>query len=130
MSFGIVAFITMPIIRFVREARDVECENGANLREVALKEGLQLYGFKGAIGNCGGYGQCTTCFVSIEGGKEGSLSPRTEVEKVKLKNRPKNWRLACQCIVKSSLIVMTKTQSPTTASESLIKEALIKVIRR
>ncbi|MDP7327745.1 MAG: ferredoxin, partial [Prochlorococcaceae cyanobacterium ETNP7_MAG_30] len=28
----------MPIIRFVREERDVECQSGENLREVALRE--------------------------------------------------------------------------------------------
>ena len=29
----------MPVIRFVREGRDVECYPGENLREVALREG-------------------------------------------------------------------------------------------
>ncbi len=114
----------MPIVRFVREGRDVKCLSGENLREVALREGMELYGFKGIIGNCGGSGQCITCLVSIEGGKGGSLSPMTNLEKQKLKNRPKNWRLACQAIVKSSLIVLTKPQSPPSNANSLIKEAL------
>ena len=55
----------MPVIRFVREGRDIECYPGENLREVALREGIQLYGLKGALGNCGGCGQCITCFVAI-----------------------------------------------------------------
>ena len=55
----------MPVIRFVREARDVECYPGENLREVALREGIQLYGLKGTLGNCGGCGQCITCFVEV-----------------------------------------------------------------
>ena len=41
----------MPVIRFVREGRDIECYPGENLREVALREGIQLYGLKGALGN-------------------------------------------------------------------------------
>ena len=43
----------MPVIRFVREGRDVECYPGENLREVALREGIELYGLKGMLGNCG-----------------------------------------------------------------------------
>ena len=116
----------MPIIRFVREGRDVKCLSGENLREVALKEGLELYGLKGTLGNCGGCGQCITCFVSVEGGMNGSLCELTEVEKAKLVNRPKNWRLACQCVVKSSLVVLTKPQTPPSNSNALIKAALEK----
>ena len=55
----------MPVIRFVREGRDVECYPGENLREVALREGVELYGLKGKLGNCGGCGQCITCFVEV-----------------------------------------------------------------
>ena len=120
----------MPTIRFVREGRDVKCRSGENLRQVALREGLELYGFKGTLGNCGGCGQCITCFVSVEGGKEDSLSPLTDVEKIKLKNRPLNWRLACQCIVKSSVIILTKPQSPPSNSKNLIQESLSKDLPR
>ncbi len=114
----------MPTIRFVREGRDVKCRSGENLRQVALREGLELYGFKGTLGNCGGCGQCITCFISVEGDKDGSLSPVTDVEKIKLKNRPQNWRLACQCVVKSSVVILTKPQSPPANSGNLIKGAL------
>ena len=116
----------MPTIRFVREERDVKCRSGENLREVALREGVDLYGFKGKIGNCGGCGQCITCFVSVEGGKADSLSAKTEAEKSKLAKRPVSWRLACQCIVQSSLTVLTKPQSPPSNSQELIKKALSK----
>ncbi len=102
---------SMPIIRFVREDKDVECKPGENLREVALREGMQLYGLKGQLGNCGGCGQCITCFVAIEGEKApGALSPRTAVEEARLKRRPDNWRLACQTLVQSSVIVLTRPQ--------------------
>ena len=114
----------MPTIRFVREGRDVKCRSGENLREVALREGLELYGFKGSLGNCGGCGQCITCFVSVEGKKDTALSPITDVEKTKLKNRPSNWRLACQCVVRSSVVILTKPQSPPNNVSNLIKDAL------
>ncbi len=113
----------MPIIRFVREGRDVECQPGENLRQVALREGLGLYGLKGNLGNCGGCGQCITCFVQVIGDNPDALSPLTEVEKVKLQRRPDNWRLACQALVNSSVIVLTRPQAPPANSKSLIKAA-------
>ena len=70
----------MATIRFIREDLEVQCNPGENLRELVMKENLQLYGLKGILGNCGGAGQCSTCFVSVEGGNKNSLSPLTSVE--------------------------------------------------
>ena len=101
----------MPVIRFVREGRDVECYPGENLREVALREGIELYGLKGKLGNCGGCGQCITCFVDVVAeSSPGSLSARTAVEDQKLRRRPESWRLACQSLVQQSLLVLTRPQ--------------------
>ena len=101
----------MPVIRFVREGRDVECYPGENLREVARREGIELYGLKGQLGNCGGCGQCITCFVSVVD-EEGAdaLTARTAVEDSKLRRRPQEWRLACQALVEKSLLVLTRPQ--------------------
>ena len=78
-----VPFSSMPVIRFVREGRDVECYPGENLREVALRERLELYGLKGQLGNCGGCGQCSTCFVSVvDENNADALTERTPVEAV------------------------------------------------
>ena len=101
----------MPVIRFVREGRDVECFPGENLRDVALREGIQLYGLKGQLGNCGGCGQCVTCFIAVvddEGAQ--ALSLRTVVEEAKLRRRPQDWRLACQALVNRSVMVLTRPQ--------------------
>jgi ferredoxin len=101
----------MPVIRFVREGRDVECYPGENLREVALREGIELYGLKGKLGNCGGCGQCITCFVELpESTSPLAMSGRTPVEDQKLRRRPQNWRLACQALVQHSLVVLTRPQ--------------------
>ncbi|MBD2548818.1 (2Fe-2S)-binding protein [Microcystis elabens FACHB-917] len=101
----------MPVIRFVREQRDVECYPGENLREVALREGIELYGLKGRLGNCGGCGQCITCFVEVvEGGATNPLTEPTAVEQLKLRRRPQTWRLACQALVQKSVMVLTRPQ--------------------
>nr|AUG32612.1 putative ferredoxin (2Fe-2S) [Paulinella longichromatophora] len=104
----------MPVIRFVREGVDVECYPGENLREVALRNGVELYGLKGKLGNCGGCGQCITCFVDIievnEGDNVSALSTRTQVEEMKLRRRPKTWRLGCQVLVQRSVLILTRPQ--------------------
>ena len=120
----------MTTIRFIREGIDIQCNSGENLRELIIREKLQLYGLKGILGNCGGVGQCSTCFISVEGGNKDSLSPITVVEEEKLKNRPDNWRLACQSLIKSSAIILTKPQSPPSNLEDLKKSAEDKKLPR
>jgi len=111
----------MATIRFIREDLEVQCKPGENLRELVIRENLKLYGLKGILGNCGGAGQCSTCFISVEGENKNSLSPLTSVEGVKLQNRPENWRLACQALIKSSAVILTKPQSPPSNLEELKK---------
>jgi ferredoxin len=114
----------MPMIRFVREGRDIPCYPGENLREVALREGIELYGLKGKLGNCGGCGQCITCFVEVpDGTPDAALSPRTAVEEQKLRRRPQNWRLACQALVQQSLLVITRPQVNLPDRQSLLNAA-------
>ena len=120
----------MTTIRFIREGIDIQCKPGENLRELVIREKLQLYGLKGILGNCGGVGQCSTCFVSVEGGAKNSLSPLTSVEEEKLQNRPENWRLACQTLIKSSAIILTKPQSPPSNLDELRDKAEIKKLPR
>lgn len=64
---------------FVKENKDVATAQGANLRERALQNQIDLYTLKGKLINCGGYGQCETCIVEIVEGIE-NLSPRTKLE--------------------------------------------------
>lgn len=114
----------MPVIRFVREGRDVPCYPGENLREVALREGIELYGLKGKLGNCGGCGQCITCFVDVvEGGSPRALSERTAVEERKLRRRPQTWRLACQAMVEDSVLVLTRPQVGLAEAERVLADA-------
>ena len=55
----------MATIRFIREDLEVQCNPGENLRELVMKENLQLYGLKGILGNCGGAGQCSLSLIHI-----------------------------------------------------------------
>ena len=115
----------MPVIRVVREGRDVECYPGENLREVALRAGIQLYGLKGTLGNCGGCGQCITCFVEVPDEPSAvALSPRTTVEEQKLGRRSQNWRLACQALVNQSLRVITRPQGGLADKEALLAASM------
>ncbi len=120
----------MATIRFIREGVEVQCKAGENLRDLVIRERLQLYGLKGILGNCGGAGQCSTCFVSVEGGGKNSLSALTSVEQEKLKNRPENWRLACQTLIQSSSVILTKPQSPPSNLEELKRDSEIKKLPR
>ena len=111
----------MATIRFIREDLEVQCNSGENLRNLIINQNLKLYGLKGILGNCGGVGQCSTCFISVEGGNKNSLSSLSSIEGEKLKNKPENWRLACQTLIKSSAVILTKPQSPPTNLEELKK---------
>ena len=94
-------------IQFVKENKEVIVAQGANLREKALQNKVDIYTFKGKLTNCGGYGQCGTCVVEIVEGMH-NLSPRTDFEQRVLKKKPDNYRLACQTIVNGPIKVVTK----------------------
>eukprot|EP00271_Cylindrocystis_brebissonii_P014583 TRINITY_DN35973_c0_g1_i1.p1 TRINITY_DN35973_c0_g1~~TRINITY_DN35973_c0_g1_i1.p1 ORF type:complete len:213 (-),score=28.76 TRINITY_DN35973_c0_g1_i1:572-1210(-) len=79
--------------------RDLSVESGTvQLRKFMAAEKLPLYDAYGMLMNCGGAGNCGTCLVEILKGGE-LLSERTAAEEKGLKNKPANWRLACQTIV-------------------------------
>jgi ferredoxin len=97
----------MANIKFVKEGKEVTAASGANLRQKAIENGVDIYTFKGKLTNCGGIGQCGTCLVNITEGAE-QLSERTDFENRKLKKRPASCRLACQTLVNGSVSVETK----------------------
>ena len=94
-------------ITFVKEGKEVVVAQGANLREKALQNGVDLYTFKGKLMNCGGYGQCGTCIVEIVAGLE-NLSQKTDFEQRVLRKKPDSYRLACQTLVNGPVSVNTK----------------------
>ena len=88
----------MANITFVNEGKEAITMDGVNLRIKALENNIDIYKFVAKLTNCNGYGQCATCVVEIVEGLE-NLSPKTEFEEKKLKNKPNNYRLACQTLV-------------------------------
>jgi len=94
-------------ITFIKENKEAIVAQGANLREKALENKIDIYTLKGKLTNCGGYGQCGTCVVEIVEGME-NLSPRTDFEQKVLKKKPESFRLACQTLVNGSVSVKTK----------------------
>ncbi len=63
----------MPTVTFVKDKKKVktiECEDGANLRKVALRAGVEVYSGVDKVLHCPGLGMCTTCKVHIKKGTE------------------------------------------------------------
>ena len=48
----------MSAIKFIKENKEIIVAQGANLREKAVQNQIDIYTFKGKLMNCGGYGQC------------------------------------------------------------------------
>lgn len=89
----------MPIVKFIKEKKEIEVPQGANLRAEAKKAGINLnQGVRGisdsidnfacAINkhmNCKGFGLCGTCRVLITKGMENT-NEMTLREKLKFKS--------------------------------------------
>jgi ferredoxin len=125
----------MPVIKFIKEKKEIEVPEGANLRKEALKAGVNPHsllngmgaGISRAILNCHGWGQCGTCRVKIVKGMENT-SPMGIVERTRFRwpiptpvtpggldplpclafvGNEDTMRLACQTLVKGDIEVET-----------------------
>ncbi len=93
----------MPTI--TAEGKTFTCENGANLREALLKNGIDVYNGAASVVNCYGHGTCGTCAVRIE----GAVSAMEWLEKARLSLPPHSpdhgRRLSCQVKVMGDISV-------------------------
>ena len=96
----------MPIVEFLNEGKSVDCGQYANLRKVALLHDVEVYKGIDRIANCHGNGLCGTCVMEIVEGLE-NLSSKTRREQFKLKGKPANCRLSCQCQVLGDIVCIT-----------------------
>ena len=91
----------MPTIRF--RDREIDCLEGANLRQVLLRARLPLYNGAARAIHCRGMGTCGTCAVRIR----GEVSEPTRIERWRLDFAPHDaesgLRLACQVSVLGDL---------------------------
>jgi 2Fe-2S ferredoxin len=107
----------MPKITFVSEKLEIEVPQGANLRNEAMKAGIEVYQGMDRYVNCFGHGSCGTCRVTVKKGME-NLSPKGTMENFTLWRmlsvigREDETRLACQCNVHGDCTVQTKPALP------------------
>ena len=104
----------MPKVTFVNEKKEIEVEAGANLREQAMKAGLEVYSGMSRFLNCHGLGLCGTCRVLVKKGME-NLSAKTFMERFNFNAHPltmlavigheDEMRLSCQARVQGDCTV-------------------------
>jgi ferredoxin len=119
----------MPIIKFIKEKKEVEVPAGTNLRKAALAAGVNPHSVINGFGagltkylNCLGNGLCGTCRVNIVKGME-NVSPMGVMEKIKFHNpipdplpalqyigNEDKLRLSCQTLVNGDVEVETAPQ--------------------
>lgn len=91
----------MPKVRFLPMDIEVEVPEGTAVLDAALNNNIQI------DHNCGGNCACSTCHIIIEKGFN-TLNPVSEDEMDMLdeaEGLTDHSRLACQCKIKSDLIV-------------------------
>lgn len=94
----------MPTVKF--QGKTIDCELGANLRQVLLAHQLALYNGNAKYINCRGIGSCGTCAVEINGDvSEANWQDRTR-RSLPPHSLAQNRRLACQTKVLGDLEVI------------------------
>jgi 2Fe-2S ferredoxin len=107
----------MPKVTFVSEKLEIEVPLGANLRDEAMKAGVEVYQGMNRYINCFAHGSCGTCRVVIKKGAE-NLSPKGVMEKFTLWRmlsvigHEQESRLSCQCRVQGDVSVETRPALP------------------
>jgi uncharacterized 2Fe-2S/4Fe-4S cluster protein (DUF4445 family) len=102
------------IIDFEPVGRRVKAEAGSTLLKSAIKGGINL------LAICGGNGTCNTCKVRLE---KGILNQLTSVEKERLtaKEKKEGYRLACQAIPTSDVVIDIPPQSLSTLQRTQLE---------
>jgi ferredoxin len=95
----------MPVVYFVKQQRAVECPVGANLRDVARDNDIQIYVFPYNLANCRGNGLCGSCRVRVDNPR--ALASRTPSDERKCGWEGDQFRLACQTKVLADISVVT-----------------------
>jgi len=95
----------MPIVKFERENKTVEVEDGENLRYVALDNDIPIYCHIFVLANCHGNGLCGSDRVEIR--PSSAANPRTFIERIQLRRKP-NLRLSCQVEVHGDCTIITQ----------------------
>jgi ferredoxin len=93
----------MPTVRF--RGTEIDCEEGAILRDVLLDAGESPHNGRADLLNCRGHGTCGTCAVAVD----GPVSEPTGRERRRLDFPPHDLdsglRLSCQTRVEGDVTV-------------------------
>lgn len=85
--------------------KTMSCETGANLRQVLLVNGVDLYNGRAKIMNCRGIGTCGTCAVQIEGPVSAANWKDRARRALPPHSPERDLRLACQTHVIGNITV-------------------------
>jgi len=97
--------VVVPAPTLIVDGAASEAASGAILRTAVQATGAELYrGLKAKMSNCGGAGQCATCWVNVVDGME-NLSPRTPAELRKGAKKPEGYRMSCQAIINGDVSI-------------------------
>ncbi|MGD9301436.1 MAG: ASKHA domain-containing protein [Desulfobacterales bacterium] len=100
-------------VKFLPYETEVEVGNGDTVIRAALEAGVHVNA------SCGGEGVCGKCRILIEDGSvEGGIS-----EKLSEEEQGKGYRLACQAVVKSDLVVRIPVESAIDSSVLKLQSA-------
>lgn len=78
------------------QGHELECDRGANLRQVLIQHDIALYNGNAQWINCHGIGTCGTCAVQVDGDvSEANWRDRTR-RSLPPHTLDRNLRLACQ----------------------------------
>lgn len=107
----------MPKVHFIREEKVIDVPAGSNLRQEAIKAGINLYPGPFRIFNCHGFSLCGSCRVLVTNGTIRNTGPRTTLEQLTPWHNPlygfarigheDETRLACQTMVMGDIDVLT-----------------------
>lgn len=105
----------MPNVYFVKEDKLIEVQAGANLRQVARENGINVYPLPDIplLANCGGHGMCGKCRVRVDRTDAVKETPRSGPKALimgiaaKLGPEDPTLVLACQHTVEGDLEVVT-----------------------
>lgn len=93
----------MPTVRFRGE--EIECAEGATLRDVLREAGMSPHNGLADTLNCGGHGTCGTCAVAVD----GDTNETTAAEKRRLSLPPHDpdagLRLSCQTRIEGDVTI-------------------------
>jgi ferredoxin len=87
------------------QGKTIQCEAGANLRQVLLAHGIDLYNGQAAVINCRSLGTCGTCAVAIEGPVSAANWKDKGRRSLPPHHRDRPLRLACQTQVLGDITV-------------------------